>query len=94
MIVFLSHFAIVVTVPSLTFKVSKLSMGVVCGVALARVPPRFAPTPRGVQILLVGGKRVTVDRVVAAPGLGGAKVLEVKVKEAKDEEGRSMLREH
>ena len=53
---------------------------------------RLSPTPRGVQVLLVGGKRVTVDRVVAAPGQGDARVLEVKVKEAKDileEEGEA-----
>jgi len=46
---------------------------------------RLSPTPQGVQVLLVGGKRVTIDRVVATPGLDDARVLEVKVKEAKDE---------
>jgi len=42
---------------------------------------RLSPTPQGAQVLLVGGRRVTIDRVVS----GDAQVLEVKVKEAPDE---------
>merc|ERR550514_2404950 len=46
---------------------------------------RLSPTPQGAQVLLVGGRRVQIDRVVASPSSGDAHVLEVKVKEAKDE---------
>ena len=46
---------------------------------------RLSPTPQGAQVLLVGGRRVTIEHVVGSPGSGDGQVLEVKVKEAKDE---------
>ena len=45
---------------------------------------RLSPTPQGAQLLLVGGRRVTIDKVIKSPSSGGD-VLEVKVKEAADE---------
>ena len=45
---------------------------------------RLSPTPQGAQVLLVGGRRVTIDKVIKSPSSGGD-VLEVKVKEAADE---------
>ena len=45
---------------------------------------RLSPTPHGAQVLLVGGRRVKIDKVIQAPSSGGP-VLEVRVKEAADE---------
>ena len=45
---------------------------------------RLSPTPQVAQVLLVGGRRVTIDKVIKSPSSGGD-VLEVKVKEAADE---------
>ena len=46
---------------------------------------RLSPTPQGAQVLLVGGRRVTIDKVISSPATGKGEVLEVKVKEAADE---------
>jgi Lon protease-like protein len=44
---------------------------------------RLSPTPHGAQVLLMGGRRVTIDKVIKSPSSAGD-VLEVKVKEAAD----------